>query len=513
MPITIALALPLVLAAQGEDVKPLAAPALAAAPARRAPPSSPIAPRVYGAIPAGTVATTSTFTNSTLTPIPDVSTVTSSIVVAGAGTNVWDIDLAVAITHTYAADLDITLIAPSGKWVTVTTDNGAGNDDVFNGTLFDDSAPDTATDYPYVSGVAAPTLTIEGALDRFRGENPNGTWTLSITDDLAQDTGDLHSWSLHVTSLDLAVGNVATATFTKSPFAAIPNPGSAIDTMPVSIAGGTLCKLRLYTRILHPTNTELDVTLTSPNGTLITLSSDNGLGNDDGFANTWWDDTASLAANPLADDPASDHVFTSGIPAPSLVAESALAAVLGENPNGVWKLEVADDTGNIYTGTLERWDLEITTCAGAGKVYCTAKTNALGCLPAIQPVGGPSASATSGYLVRGTNVRNNKNGLLFYGVNGPASSAFQGGTLCVKAQIKRTPAVNSGGAPVPANDCSGVYVLDMNSFAAGALGGTPLPALSVPGTLVNCQWWGRDPGFLPPNNTTLTDGLEYTVGP
>jgi hypothetical protein len=144
-------------------------------------------------------------------------------------------------------------------------------------------------------------------------------------------------------------------------------------------------------------------------------------------------------------------------------------------------------------------------------VYCTAKVNSLGCVPAIGSTGTASATATSGFVVTGSNVRNNKSGILFYGTTGPAATPFSGGTLCVKAPVKRTPATSSGGTPAPANDCSGVYAIDMNAYARGLLGGVPLPALSVMGTVVNCQWWGRDPGFPAPNNTTLTDGLQYVV--
>ena len=39
------------------------------------------------------------------------------------------------------------------------------------------------------------------------------------------------------------------------------------------------------------------------------------------------------------------------------------------------------------------------------------------------------------------------------------------------------------------------------------------PALSVPGNTYQCQAWGRDPGFPAPNNTTLSDALDVTVGP
>ena len=152
---------------------------------------------------------------------------------------------------------------------------------------------------------------------------------------------------------------------------------------------------------------------------------------------------------------------------------------------------------------------------GGTTVYCTAKVNSLGCTPAISGSGSPSASMTSGYTIDCAMVRNNKSGLLFYAVNGmQANVTFQCGTLCVgPSGIKRTPAQSAGGNPPPANDCSGLYSLDMNAFAAGMAGGNPDPALQVAGTQVNCQWWGRDQGFPAPCNTTLSDGAEYMIQP
>jgi subtilisin-like proprotein convertase family protein len=138
----------------------------------------------------------SNFPNAAPVAIADVATVNSVINVVGAGSSIVDMDLGTFITHTFAADLDITLTSPAGTVVTITTDNGAGNDNVFNGTGWDDDAGTAVTDFAFANNVVAANLVVEEALAAFQGENPNGTWTLTITDDLDGDTGTLNSWSL-----------------------------------------------------------------------------------------------------------------------------------------------------------------------------------------------------------------------------------------------------------------------------------------------------------------------------
>lgn len=153
---------------------------------------------------------------------------------------------------------------------------------------------------------------------------------------------------------------------------------------------------------------------------------------------------------------------------------------------------------------------EIRPCTWS--VYCTAKVNSLLCLPSISGLGDSSASRTSGFVVQATEELNQKAGLLVYGASGPATIPFHGGVLCLAAPRYRSVTLQSGGSS-SGSDCSGVYAIDLNAFASGALGGNPAPELSAPGVEIRCQFWGRDPGYLPPQNSSLSNALVYQVGP
>jgi len=187
--------------------------------------------------------------------------------------------------------------------------------------------------------------------------------------------------------------------------------------------------------------------------------------------------------------------------------------VAADGIGGVYAGGATDgDLGGPSAGGRDAWLARYESWCPTPTTYCTAKTNSLGCTPAIGSSGVASASSGSGFVVSCANVINNKPGQLIYTDGGQAAVPFAGGLRCIGAPVRRTITLGSSGNPPP-NDCSGAYSIDMNLFAAGGLGGAPQPFLLAPGAIVHAQFWGRDNGFSPPDNATLSAGLTWTVCP
>ena len=198
----------------------------------------------------------------------------------------------------------------------------------------------------------------------------------------------------------------------------------------------------------------------------------------------------------------------------NLTGTRQLATSVDDDVGGV----ASDGSGGVYVGgsTLGAlsgpraglWDAWLARYAPEPASYCTAKVNSCGTLPMVSSTGTPSSTAGSGFVVSAGNTNAQKAGLLIYTDSGPGNVPFLGGTLCLNTtSLKRSIAIiDTTGT---AGQCDGTLSIDMNAFAVGSLGGNPLPSLSVPGTQVHCQFWGRD---TIAHGALLSNALEYFVG-
>ena len=315
-------------------------------------------------VPPNCVGSTDSFP-STDTPLPinDLVTTTSTLAVAGVGTYIHDVDISTSITHTWNADLNITLTSPSGTQVTLTTANGGSNDNVFNGTVWDDSGgaanpPGPVTDNLFANLVVETPLVPEEALAHFRGEDPNGNWQLAITDTALADTGSLSTWTL--TLVTFTAPPIETTTSFPSTDTPLPINDLVTTTSTLAVSGldAYICDVDVNTSITHTWNADLNMTLTSPGGVANTMSTANGGSNDNVFNGTLWDDNAG-ATNPPG--PVTDNLFANLVVETPLCFEEALGAFIGGDPNGNWSYAITD-TALADTGTLSTWSLDITTC-------------------------------------------------------------------------------------------------------------------------------------------------------
>ena len=128
------------------------------------------------------------------------TTVFSSLDIPGSFT-ITDLNVQLNITMPVNnADLNVFLIGPDDTRVELFTDVGATTKDGFTNTVLDDEASISVRDgRGNFAGIYRP----EGKLSDFDGKNAQGTWTLEITDDWANNAGILNSWQLIIESTNI----------------------------------------------------------------------------------------------------------------------------------------------------------------------------------------------------------------------------------------------------------------------------------------------------------------------
>lgn len=146
-------------------------------------------------------------TDNTSHAIPNPGTLTATLNVSNAGPVLDNLTLRTSIAISDSGDLKLTLTSPTGLTTTLVNGNdllGAFNGlaNLFNGTLWTDDpvGGGPVTDANPVSGQPLDQVQPEGAMRHFAGSNPNGTWTLTITDMTgdALPQGFLNSWQLGI---------------------------------------------------------------------------------------------------------------------------------------------------------------------------------------------------------------------------------------------------------------------------------------------------------------------------
>ncbi len=128
----------------------------------------------------------------------------------------------------------------------------------------------------------------------------------------------------------------------------IPNNSTITSNNTVPALAGHIIDVNVTINISHNSDNNLEIALISPTGTRIVLASRVG-GTGNHFTNTEFDDSAPI----LIDKGTAPFAST-------FHPEELLSVLYGTNPQGVWQLEINDNTLST-TGTLNSWSLEITT--------------------------------------------------------------------------------------------------------------------------------------------------------
>jgi autotransporter-associated beta strand protein len=164
---------------------------------------------------------------------------------------------------------------------------------------------------------------------------------------------------------------------------AIPDTGTVESTNVVAGFTGPLLKVAVSIFLTHPYAGDLSLSLISPDGVVVDLSSGNG-----GFSANFGTNCTPDSARTTFDDSAAVSI-TAGVPPFVGVfrPEGSLASLAGGTANGNWRLAITDASGGSL-GTLRCWTLNLygVSCADGGGLCDFCMGGIAGSIDAGDPV-------------------------------------------------------------------------------------------------------------------------------
>jgi subtilisin-like proprotein convertase family protein len=183
-----------------------------------------------------------TYCTPTNEAIPDVDSVLVGVFMPFSY-SVASVSASIDLTHTYDADLIITLRSPAGTRVILSNQNG-GSGDNFHCTVFDDEAST-----PIMNGVAPfeGDFIPDEALSAFDGENPLGNWTFIVSDNAGQDVGQILGCCVMINPVSLPVDPSGATTVTDYALHQnYPNPFNPQTNIAFDLAAPGAVKLEVF---------------------------------------------------------------------------------------------------------------------------------------------------------------------------------------------------------------------------------------------------------------------------
>jgi subtilisin-like proprotein convertase family protein len=321
------------------------------------------------------------FGNPAAIPIPSVgpsSLYPSDAVVSGVSGSIWEMRVGIlGLTHTRPDDIDVLLVSPAGTKVILHSDAGGDTDvSVLSYGIQDDPAlPDIPDNAPFIQDAFQRNRDYEAPPDEsfpapappgpyytstsaFRGEDPNGTWSLYVRDDTAGDSGSIGGGF----ELTLGTADAGAPTTINDNVPATPYPHDFV----IPPGQGDITNVKVVLRgLTHTFPDDLDILLLSPDTKCVMLMSDAGGGSDVTGVNLVLDDAAPGGVPDGTQIVAGTYRpadFETAVDFPDVTAQCAttLSALNNSNASGTWSLLIRDDKGQDV-GSLLDWGLLITT--------------------------------------------------------------------------------------------------------------------------------------------------------